>query len=152
MSVWARMRWSKTGLLLRCVCRLLARNGHAAVIATCPLLRDEQTELGSVPRSAYDPKRMFSETGDDHLWPAWRDSALSGLLRAQLTGGAVQLVSPVARPGPRRPDRVRTGAGSAPRLGRVMHGFADDLCDLIGQVARSRRFDHRPKDKTVKST
>jgi hypothetical protein len=38
-------------------CPLLAPNGHAEVVAACPLLRDERTWLDRGSKSENDPQR-----------------------------------------------------------------------------------------------
>jgi hypothetical protein len=45
----------------------MAHFGHAEAVATCLLLGEERTLLGSAPRSEFDLKRSWGNPSFDHL-------------------------------------------------------------------------------------
>jgi hypothetical protein len=54
----------------------VAPNGHAAVVAECPLLMDERTKLRRGPRSEFDPNATSTRRGPSHpAYDGYFDSA-----------------------------------------------------------------------------
>jgi hypothetical protein len=46
-------------MILRCMSPEVALFGHAALVAECPLLKDERTKLRRGPRPEFEPTRTF---------------------------------------------------------------------------------------------